>query len=111
MVTPFLSRVAAKITLMALGLPPGPWVNILSIPFSWFLDKGVEKGIFKIDVTLYALDRAKSVREFYAVAKEEYERAIRKNLTEEQKNAVRQEYLDTTRKLVRFGNGVREPSN
>lgn len=67
----------------------------------------VDKGILVIDITIDAVQVGLEESEFKDLAAQAYNHAVARVYTDEEKNQIRQEYLDTLRKFGTFGDGVR----
>jgi len=105
----FTVRLVVRLTLSAVGIPPGFSHGILTELFSWFLGAALDKKIIPaIDITLEGWKDAAKIDEFKKRAAEEYKRAQRKALTPAEKQAIREEYLRTLAPVVRFGRGLRD---
>lgn len=104
----FTVRLAAKLTLMALGIPPGVLLEMLTAVFSFFLGAALDKKIIpKIDVTLDGLREGKKISEFKKQAALEFARASKLALTEDEKDAIRNDFRRTLEPVVRIG-GLRD---
>lgn len=100
----FTVRLAAKLTIMALGVPPGFILETLTSIFAFFLGTALDKKIIPaIDVTLDGLREGQKIDEFRRQAAIEYQRASKLALTREEKDAIRQDFLRTLKPIVRIG--------
>lgn len=101
-------RLGVSLMLADFGLV-GPLGDIVG----WFLRSAlgffVMEGKFAIDLGLDSLKEAMSIPEFKEAATKEYEKATAKKYTEEEKNAIRQEYLDTLDKFTRLSGVPNNP--
>lgn len=70
-----------------------------------FLGVFIEEGIFQIDVLLDAWREGQKLVEFKERALEAYKKATAKIYDEEQKNAIRKEYLDIIKLVGVVGTG------
>ncbi|MGL4556175.1 MAG: hypothetical protein ACRCV5_01635 [Afipia sp.] len=104
----FIVRVAVKLTLMKLGVPPGFFLELLTSIGAFFLGAAVDKGIIQLDVTFDGLKEATNVEEFKKQAALEYQRARRKALTPSEKIKVRDDFRRTLEPIARMGR-VRDP--
>lgn len=101
--------------LFSLKLGVGLWINSLGLgwlgniiaPFiEWALGSMIDFGIFKIDITINAIQEGMKKSEFKDLAQKAHDSAIKKVYTEQEKDAIRRQYLDILSKFVAFGNGV-----
>ncbi len=110
----FLVNFAVELGLKALALS----LPKLSFLFSGFfgsvithfavkyLNFMVERGILLIDLGKYAIEVGLEQKEYREMIEKAYKNAIAKVYTEEEKGAIRKQYLDAIRKFVHVG-GVR----
>lgn len=94
-----LARLGATLFLAKFGV-----VGVLAktmLPFvSGFIGLMIESGVFKLDLTIDALQEGAKLREFQKAAKEAYAHAKSKVHTPEEKERIRQQYLDIIRKFA-----------
>ena len=72
----------------------------------WFLGDLIDKGIYAIDIMADKITEAMKKADFKKLAQKAHDKAILKKYTEEEKDAIRKEYLDILGKFVAFANGV-----
>lgn len=85
----------------------GPFGALISFIARRFLGSLLDKGIIVLDISLDKIDQAKKDPKWRDAAHKAYANAIRPNLTPEEKDAIRKEYLDALDKYATFGNGMR----
>jgi hypothetical protein len=111
----FLVSFAVQLGLKALAtsFPGVSWLfggffgSILAYFGEKYLNFMVTRGILHIDLGKYAIDVGLEQHEYRKLIMEAYKRATEKVYTEEEKVAIRKQYLDAIRKFVRVGDGVR----
>lgn len=104
----FTVRLAAKLTIMALGVPPGFILETLTAVFAFFLGAALDHKIIPaIDVTLDGLREGSKIAEFRKQAAVEYARASKRALSEDEKNEIRKDFLRTLEPVARI-NGMRD---
>ena len=94
----FVARLGATLTLGKLGVV-GNVAKLLTPFVAGFIGILIESGVFRIDLTLDALDEGRKLAEFETHAKKAYDHAISKVHTEEEKRKIRQDYLDIISKF------------
>lgn len=103
----FTVQLGVGIWLASWGIT-GIWADFFSYPLSWFVGSLIDKGIFVIDLTVNAIKTGMQLEKFKELAKKAHEKATARVYTEEEKRAIRQQYLETIRDFARFG---RVPNN
>lgn len=63
----------------------------------------MDKGIFAIDITINAVQTGMQMEKFKALAKKAHNKATARVYSEEEKSAIRQQYLIAIRDFARFG--------
>lgn len=94
----FMVRLGSSLLLKKYGAI-GPMGNALMPIVAGLTGLLVGSGIYVIDLTLDAYKEAFTLDEFKEKAKEAYEHATKKVYTEEEKDAIRKQYLDIIRKF------------
>jgi len=97
----FLARLGTSLLLSKFGIA-GPWADFIGLPIRAVIGILIDEGIYVIDVTLDSIKAAMSIDEFKDRAKAEYDKAKRKDLTDAEKQKIRQEYLDTLDRFTRL---------
>lgn len=97
----FLARLGTSLLLSKFGIV-GPWADFIGLPIRAVIGILIDEGIYVIDVTLDSIKAAMSIDEFKDRAKAEYDKAKRKDLTDAEKQKIRQEYLDTLDRFTRL---------
>jgi len=98
----FVVQLGVGLWLASFGIT-GVWADFLAYPLSWFIGSLVDKGIYKIDITLNAIRTGDQMDKYKELAKKAHDKAVARVYTEEEKRAIRQQYLDTIRDFARFG--------
>lgn len=73
---------------------------------SWVLGTMLDKGILLIDLSLSSLKVALEEDQYKDAAKKAYDHAQARVYTEEEKNAIRKEYLAALSRFASVGNGL-----
>lgn len=108
----FVVQFAAELILQKLkvAMPGASWLfEILGPIWNFFatrwLGYAIEMGVLVIDLTNDSIDIALEQEAWKDAAAKAYKKATAKVYTEEEKRAIRQQYLDALRKWARVGNG------
>lgn len=101
----FSLQLGVRLWLLKFGIT-GWFSDLLTAIATKFLGSLLDYGIFGIDITVNAIEEGMKKAEFKDLALKAHNKAIAKVYTEEEKNAIRQQYLDLLGKFVAFGNGV-----
>lgn len=111
----FIVRLAVELGFTALKLEFPPLAGFISAfqPILGFFARKylgflTDKGITLIDLTEDSIEIGRQKSEYKDAIEKAYANAAAKKYTEEEKNAIRQQYLDAIRKFVRVGNGLRQ---
>lgn len=83
---------------------PANFLEFFAIRYLGFL---ADKGILVIDLSKDSIEIALHRRDYREAAIKAYKKATAKVYTEEEKRAIRKQYLDTIRKFVSVGDGLR----
>lgn len=97
----FVARLGTTLLLGRFGIV-GFWADVLGGIIRAVIGVFIDEGIYLIDTTLDSIKAAMSIDEFKEKATIEYEKAKRKDLTDAEKEQIRQEYLDTLDKFTRL---------
>lgn len=100
----FVVRLGTSLLLAQFGIV-GPVATFISTFVRGFIGLLFETSVFQIDLLLDAYKEGKKIPEFEKAATEAYAKATAKVYTEEEKNAIRQQYLEILGKIVPVGNG------
>lgn len=96
------AHLGAGLWLASWGIT-GALNSFLAVPLAWLLNSFVERGILTIDITVNAIKMGLRMAEFKRLAEDAHKRATKRVYTEEEKKAIREEYLKHLRDFVRFG--------
>lgn len=100
----FSVRLSSSLLLIAFGISPaGPIGIFLGLLLRGVLGLFVEKGIFLIDISLDSLREGQKLKEFEKAAKADYEKATAKIYDESEKEKIRQQYLESIRRITFVG--------
>ena len=102
----FLVRLGTNLLLAKFGIV-GPAADFLGLFVRGFLGLLIETGIFQLDLLLDAYREGQKIPEFEKAATAAYHKATAKLYSEDQKRAIREEYLDILSEIVPVGNGPR----
>lgn len=97
----FVARLGTTLLLANFGIV-GFWAEFLGFFVRAVVGVLIDEGIYGIDVTLDSIKAAVSIDEFKERASEEYAKARRKDLTDAEKEQIRQQYLDTLDRFTRL---------
>lgn len=97
----FIVRLTSSLTVTKLGLA-GFIGDFVGYFMSSFLGLGVKYGKLGLDLGLDQLEEAMLLPEFEKTAKAAYDKATKRLYTEDEKRAIRQEYLDIVDKFTRL---------
>lgn len=100
----FMVRLGSTLLLGKYGIT-GPVADLVGPIVRGFLGLLLESGIFRLDLLLDAYREGKKIPEFEKAASEAYAKATAKIYTEEEKVAIRKQYLDVLSKIVPVGDG------
>lgn len=98
---------------LAAAFPPvaflfvGPLGSILAHFARGFLGVLADKGILNLDLTLDSIRIGAERKEYREDALKAFEKASARVYTEEEKRAIREEYLKILRKFGRVGDGIK----
>lgn len=98
----FVVQLGVSLWLSSWGIT-GIFAEFLSPIAAWFLGDIADKEILLIDLTAYAIKLGMQEEKFKKLAKAAHDRAIAKVYSEEEKDAIRKQYLDALREFARFG--------
>ena len=84
----------------------GFWGGILAWGAAWILGDMADRGIVKLDLKIDDLKQAMKEEKWKKQAVEYYAKAGVRLYTEEEKNAIRNEYLDLLSDYAGFGDGL-----
>lgn len=96
--------------LLAIGAT-GFFGGILGIVAAWILGDFADRGIVKIDLNIDQIKEALRDEKWKKQAVEYFHEAGARLYSEEEKNAVRQHYLDALADYVGFGDGLSNDYN
>lgn len=99
----FTVRLGVALILAKFGIVGFP-ARVVGFLFRGFLGVLIEDGTFIVDVALDAYREGRKLEEFKEMASKAYDKATAKIYDEEQKNAIRKEYLDIISRIGIVGN-------
>lgn len=85
----------------------GPFGALIAFIARRFLGSLLDKGIILVDISLDKIDQAKKDPKWRDAAEKAYKNASNGVKTEEEKDAIRKEYLAALEKYATFGNGIK----
>lgn len=94
--------------MAAFGLSGIP-ATIFAFVASRILGEMLDRGIIVLDIQIDKIKEALKDPQWREAAQKAYEKASARVYTEEEKNAIRKEYLDALAKYATYGNGL--PNN
>lgn len=104
----FIVQLGSALLLTSFGIATGGVAGVvLGFLLRGFLGVFVEKGIFVIDLTLDSLREGAKLKEFEKAATEAYNKATAKVYNEDEKQAIRKQYLEIISRIGTVGNGPR----
>jgi hypothetical protein len=106
----FIIEYATQLWLASIGVSGVPGM-ILGKIVAFALGDMADRGIIIIDLTIDKLKQALKEPQWREAAQKAYENAAARVYTEDEKNAIRQQYMDALRNFAVFGNGVRDDKN
>lgn len=83
----------------------GPIGAVLAFFITRVLGSMLDKGLILVDIGIDQLKQALQDKEWRAEALDHYEKAGARLYTEDEKNAIRNEYLEALKKYATYGNG------
>lgn len=98
----YVVQLGVGLWLASFGIT-GPWADFLSWPLSWLIGSFLDKGIYVIDLTINAVKTGMQMEKFKELAQKAHDKAVARVYTEEEKNEIRKQYLDSIRDFARFG--------
>lgn len=101
-------RLGSALILGKFGIV-GPVADFVGVFLRGILGLIMETGVFQLDLLLDSYREGAKIPEFEKAATEAYAKATAKIYDEEQKNAIRKQYLEILSKIVPVGNGPRNP--
>ena len=99
----FSVKLGVALLLAKFGIV-GSLADFLSYFIRAILGALMEEGTFLIDIKIDAYKEGKKLKEFEQKAGELYAKAMAKKYTEDQKNAIRKEYLEIISRIGAVGN-------
>lgn len=81
----------------------GPLASIIEFFGAWFIGDLADRGILLVDLTLDSIKIAMSEKQWKDAAKKAYDKATAKVYTEDEKQKIREQYLDALRGFARVG--------
>ena len=104
----FISDFTARLLVAAVGVT-GPFGALLAFVLSVFIKKGMDQGLVLIDIQIDKIKEVIKENEWINAAEKAYRKASsQKKLTEEEKDAIRKEYLAALERYATYGNGMRD---
>lgn len=107
----FVVQYAVQLLLTSMGIPGGFLGFIVGKFSAWVLGELLDRGIIVMDITIDKLKEALKDPQWKAAAEKAYKLATAKVYTEEEKDAIRKQYLDALAKYATYGNGVSDNQN
>lgn len=98
----FTVRLGTRLLLLKYGVD-GFWADAIGWVIRSTIGLGLSIGVYLIDLTSDALLEGMKIEEFKKIAEEEYKKAAAKVYTEAEKDAIRQEFLDTLDRYTDLG--------
>ena len=95
----FVLNFAIRYWLASQGLPPIV-KSFLTRILTAIIGSLLDKGILKIDLTIDAIEMAKDSKEFRADAIAAYKTATARVYSDEEKAAIRKQYLEIARRFI-----------
>ena len=101
----FVVQYAVHLWVAAAGIT-GFWAPIVTWIAAYFLGDFVDRGIVMLDLKIDKLKEALKDPQWHSAALKAYNKSISRVYTEEEKNAIREEYRKALSDYAGFGNGV-----
>ncbi len=105
MANSFIVQYAVQMGIASLGLggPIGAFVAFLAEKFLGVL---LDRGLIKLDISMDGWAEARKDPKWKDAAEKAFNRATARVYTEEEKDAIRKEYLAALSNYATFGNGL-----
>jgi len=100
----FTVRLSVNLLLAKFGIT-GVFAEAIGLPIRGVIGALIDSGINKIDLTIDAIELGRQIPEFEQLATEAWKKATARVYTEEEKNAIRQQYLKIISGIGTVGNG------
>jgi hypothetical protein len=102
----FVVHYASNVWVASLGLT-GPFGALVAFLIRLAMGDMLDRGIILADITLDKLKEALKEPQWKEAALKAYKSAIAKpKLSEEEKDVIREQYLDALSKYATYGNGI-----
>lgn len=108
MANSFISDFTARLLVASIGVT-GPFGALLAFVLSVFIKRGMDEGLVLIDIQIDKVKEKIKETDWINAATAAYKKAsTKKKLTEEEKDAIRKEYLAALERYATYGNGMRD---
>lgn len=105
----FIVNFALHLWLAQIGIAGWP-ADVIAFFGTRFLGSLLDRGILAIDLTLDSIKIALSEKEWKVAAQKAYDKATARVYTEDEKQKIREQYLDALRGFARVGS-LRDNNN
>ena len=103
----FVVNYAVHLWIASLGVS-GPFGALIAYVAKLILGEMLDRGLIVVDIQMDRLNEALKDSQWRDAAEKAYKKAVAKVYTEEEKDAIRKQYVAALVKYARFGDGLRD---